>query len=90
MKTQLEILNEKGIFSAEVGMLDMRLKVKLLHNVDEKLLVLVSRRLKKLTAGFGMSPKFNEGFWVPNDSISIVILKELSDELENKFNKVKA
>lgn len=89
MKTQLEILNNKGIFNAEVAMLDMRLRVKLLHELDEKLLLYVSKRLKKITAGFGLSPKFTEGFWVPNDSISIAILKEVSDELEKKYRKVR-
>ncbi|RMO65433.1 hypothetical protein ALQ37_200199 [Pseudomonas syringae pv. aptata] len=90
MKTQLETLNDKGIFFAEEGMLGMRLRVKLLHELDERQLILVARKLRKLTAAFGMSPKFQEGFWVPNDSISVVILKELSDELEKKFSKVKA
>ncbi|MEQ4191897.1 hypothetical protein [Pseudomonas ficuserectae] len=82
MESQLKLLNEKGVFSAESAVLNMRLKVKLLRHVSPKNLAHVSRRLLRITSPFGMAPKFQEGFYVGNDSVNIAMLNELSNELE--------
>ncbi|WP_122324535.1 hypothetical protein [Pseudomonas coronafaciens] len=88
MESQLKLLNDKGVFSAESAVLNMRLKVKLIKYARQNNIRYISKRLLKITAPFGMSPKFDEGFYVVNDSVNIAILNDLSDEL-NKMNEKK-
>ncbi|MFI3044484.1 hypothetical protein [Pseudomonas coronafaciens] len=78
----MQVLNNKGVFSAELAVLNMRLKVKLQRHASPKNISLISKRLLRITSPFGISPKFREGFYVTNDSVNIAMLNDLSDELE--------
>lgn len=81
MKSQLQELNEKGVFKAEPALLELRLKVWLLLRVSNSELNFISKKLKKITHRFAMSPHLIKGFYVGNDSISVAILNSLSDEM---------
>lgn len=86
MNKKLEELNNKGVFNAQVAMLDLRLRVVLREEYDPKNLLVNLRSLKKITSKFSFAPNYKNGFWVPNDPISISTLNQVSDEILQSVN----